>query len=78
MLARLSGWDGTARADFDRDCTIDLDDFVAFADCAAGPGLTPTPSGTDEATCRAVFDLDDDLDVDLDDFASFQARFGGV
>ena len=57
-----------ARADFDADCDVDLDD------CAL---LQPYVRGVDEApvgNCQEC-DLDDDVDVDLYDFRAFQITF---
>jgi hypothetical protein len=61
--------DGQFDADHDGD--VDLDDFVAFEACLAGPDLLVT------LECRDPFDVDDDADVDFMDFAEFQAAFTG-
>ncbi|MHC4695606.1 MAG: hypothetical protein ACYTFA_02560 [Planctomycetota bacterium] len=65
-----------------RDCNgngiDDADEFIAFADCLAGPGRTPEPQAPECApTCMAAFDFDDDHDVDLNDFHFFQSAFPG-
>lgn len=59
--------------DFDLDGDVNLDDFMIFTDCFAGPDLPPAgicPVGVDA-------DLDGDNDVDLIDFALFQIAFDG-
>ncbi|UCG15468.1 MAG: hypothetical protein JSV19_09235 [Phycisphaerales bacterium] len=64
-------WDG----DFDHDGDVDLDDFVVFADCMAGPGVGPSPTPPVSAgECLDVFDFDEDGDVDLPNFADFRLR----
>lgn len=78
MLARLAGWSGTADGDGDCDLDVDLNDFLLFTDCLAGPDTPPVPTLTDEKTCRTVFDFEGDGDVDLGDFAVFQGCFGGA
>ncbi len=57
--------------DADGDGRIDLSDYVAFADCLAGPAV-PAGPGCDG------FDENGDGLVDLHDFAGFQAAFGSV
>ncbi len=54
--------------DCDNDGDVDLDDYVDFANCLAGPA-----GGTDPV-CEC-FDLDGDGDVTLADFAEFQAAW---
>ena len=64
--------------DFDGDRDVDLDDFAALPDCAAGPGATPDPPDPISVEqCRGAFDIDEDTDVDLSDFGSLQRVFGG-
>ena len=58
--------------DYNNDGSIDVGDYVYFADCLAGPGAVPAP--TDQrcwAHCTAAFDGDTDGDVDLADYESF-------
>jgi len=59
------------RADYDGDGDVDLDDYAAFVDCAAGPNQPPAPSlpGITFSDCLDAFDADFDRDVDLPDFA---------
>ncbi len=68
----------TAVPDFDCDGDVDLDDYVVFVDCLAGPGVPPTPTqpGVTEQNCLHAFDFEDDGDVDLEDFGGFQEAFG--
>ena len=62
--------------DFDNDGDVDLDDFCAFADCMAGPGILPAPALPDcVAACLDTFDFDSDNDVDLTDFGGLQEVF---
>lgn len=61
---------GEPYADPDQDGDIDLQDFAAFSDCLAGPGVPL------EVGCE-VFDMDCDEDVDLFDFAALQVVFTG-
>ncbi len=67
--------------DFDDDNDVDLDDFVAFAECLDGPNSIPDPNDpavtTCEVECLNAFDSDDDRDIDVSDFAAFQSLFGG-
>ncbi len=63
------GW--YVRADFDRDCDVDLADFTQLQGCFNGPNHPPA------AECAAEADLDNDGDVDLVDFNVFQSCFGG-
>jgi hypothetical protein len=58
-------------ADLDRDCDVDLGDFVMFQTCFNGPNVSPA------AGCVTNSDFDGDTDVDLGDFAVFQACFNG-
>jgi len=62
--------------DADADAEVDLDDFLAFAECLTGPwqapGYTPPSMG-----CRLAFDLDEDGDIDQTEFAAFQELFTG-
>ena len=57
--------------DFDRDGSLDLDDYHQFPSCLTGPGRGPRPR---ECFCA---DFDGDEDVDLVDFAAFQSFFEG-
>ena len=59
--------------DADDDGDVDLDDYVVFSDCLAGPEATPRPttSGLTAADCLRIFDRDADADVDLADFPAF-------
>jgi hypothetical protein len=69
--AALNLWNPTGPrvGDCDGDEDVDLDDYVAFAECLFGPAEA-APSG-----CGCA-DADGDADVDLFDFASFQIEFG--
>lgn len=62
--------DGTC--DYDRDGDVDMQDYLAFQACHAGPGNNAT------ADCIGAFDANRDGDVDLDDFFNFQTRFTGT
>jgi hypothetical protein len=57
--------------DIDGDGDVDVDDFVPFSACQAGPDVTEPPPDCDPAVF-ALSDLDDDGDVDLRDFAILQ------
>jgi len=59
-------WFGCVPGDGDCDGDVDLDDYVALANCLTGP-----QGGPMSPQC-AVFDFDRDGDVDLLDFAEFQ------
>ncbi len=59
-------------ADWEPDCDVDLDDYVAFGSCMTAP----SPDGELVAGCQ-VFNLDHDGDVDLADVAAFQRAFTG-
>jgi hypothetical protein len=61
--------DGPVNLTPDLDGDIDLDDYIIFAGCMAGPGSLPPECAT--------ADLDNDNDCDLDDFAAFQDAFTG-
>jgi hypothetical protein len=65
--------------DFDRDGDVDLDDYPFFADCLAGPDITPSPTLPDVTVqeCLDAFDSEPDGDVDFVDFAPFQKAFTG-
>jgi hypothetical protein len=65
--------------DFDEDGDVDLDDYLVFANCMAGPDAVPSPTQpyVTAQGCRHAFDLDVDDDVDLADFAGFQMEFTG-
>ena len=63
--------------DVNFDAMVNLDDYVVFTECMAGPDATPDPlSPVTVDDCLGAFDLNDDGDVDLDDFAAFTALFG--
>ena len=66
-----------ANGDFDDDDDVDLDDYLVFSDCLAGPDAAPAPELPDvtAADCLQAFDFDADTDVDLGDFSSFQMLF---
>lgn len=51
--------------------------FPAFADCLAGPGITPQPAQSFmcSAACLTQFDYDTDGDVDLVDFSKYQFSY---
>ncbi len=66
----------TAPGDMDDDDDVDLDDYVVFAPCMAGPNETLPPAGCHYLDF-ACADLDDDGDVDAADFAWFQRAFLG-
>lgn len=61
-------WNGDG--DLDGDSDVDLDDYIAFEQCLAGPAVPVSPG------CE-VADLRNDGDVDLEDFADFQTVFTG-
>jgi hypothetical protein len=64
--------------DIDDDGDVDLDDYAAMADCLAGPGATPAPTGSlSLGDCYDNFDLDADGDVDLQDLAMLLTVFTG-
>ena len=67
-----------AGGDFNADGYVNSMDFVALAECLAGPYTPPTaPSPECVDACLAAFDDDTDSDIDLADFAVFQRAFGG-
>src|SRR5690606_5309121 len=59
-----------ARADFDRDYDVDLDDLATLLACSFGPGVACS------SDCLRV-DLDLDGDGDQDDFAALQRCYSG-
>ena len=77
MMARLAGWEGTDRADYDWDGDIDISDYAHFADCLAGPNTPPAPSMANSTveSCLEAFDANGDGDVDIIDFERFQSVF---
>jgi hypothetical protein len=57
----------------DIDGDVDLDDYLGFAECLFGPGVTPNPAPPPTPQeCLTAFDFDFDDDADLPDFAAFQ------
>ena len=62
---------GLALGDCDGDGDVDLNDYIGFEACLAGPAQ-PTPPGC------ACFDLDEDGPVTLRDFGVLQVNFGGA
>jgi hypothetical protein len=58
-------------ADFNYDCVVDHDDYLAFEACGSGPAIPLT------AGCEAK-DLDNDNDVDASDFGLFQRCYSGA
>jgi hypothetical protein len=58
--------------DYERDCDVDLDDFVYFRWCFLGPDVNYTSGHV----CLDVEGVDDS-DIDLHDFSVFQAAFNG-
>ncbi len=89
---KVEGWDGgdcngngiadgcetISGGDWDASGVVDLDDFVAFADCMEGPDLAPAPFESDcVQSCLDAFDFDTDGDVDLRDFSAFAVVFDG-
>jgi hypothetical protein len=65
-----------ARADFDFDGDVDLNDFATFSNCFTGAGVTNRPPACQVSDFPAT-DLDDDGDVDLNDFNTFATNFTG-
>ncbi|NOX59026.1 MAG: hypothetical protein GXP29_09240, partial [Planctomycetes bacterium] len=61
-------------ADADCDGDVDIDDYAAFEQCLAGPGVTPPVTPVD---CTSVFDADADNDIDLEDANAFWVAFAG-
>ncbi len=64
--------DGSARADTNGNCHIDLVDYKRLRVCltGGGPGVA-----ADQAMCLAPFDTDNDSDVDLQDASTFLRQF---
>ncbi|HOW73821.1 MAG TPA: hypothetical protein PKY77_24730 [Phycisphaerae bacterium] len=60
-----------AKADFDRDGDVDLDDFAVFHACFSGPAVAYS------GVC-AKADFDADNDVDQSDFGIFQRCYSGA
>jgi hypothetical protein len=75
LLGACSGLVQVPYGDINGDLNVDVAiDFAAFADCANGPGQTPTPTGGATAgECLGAFDFDLDGDIDLADYATFVA-----
>jgi len=63
--------------DLDGDGNVDLDDYVLFADCLAGPDEMTPPGGCDEEQFANADIEGEDGDVDLADFVVFQEVFAG-
>jgi hypothetical protein len=74
--AILNDFEAPSPGDLDLDGDIDLNDFVVFAACMAGPEVNAPPPGCDPAHFDAA-DLEGDDDVDLHDFSVFQQNFTG-
>ncbi len=64
--------------DWDHDGTVDLRDYVRFADCMSGPYVDPQPAFGTPEKCLTTFSIEEDGDVDLSDFRGFQQNFGFV
>ncbi len=67
----VSGANDSYRADFNRDGSVDLNDFGHLQQCFNGPNRPPAWTGCADA------DFDADGDVDLSDFGVFQTCFNG-
>ncbi|MFQ5591827.1 MAG: M4 family metallopeptidase [Phycisphaerae bacterium] len=66
-----------AYGDVDCDGSLDLYDYVAFADCLSGPERSAFQQTYPAwPTCYDYFDSDADLDIDLADFALLQRTAG--
>ncbi|HOW73992.1 MAG TPA: PHB depolymerase family esterase [Phycisphaerae bacterium] len=68
-----------AKADFNRDCHVDMTDFWVFEACANGPTL-PYASGCaliPDGEGFIAADFDGDRDVDQNDFGVFQRCYSG-
>jgi hypothetical protein len=78
VVLRFTGGDEPPTGDIDFDGDVDIRDYAGFADCLAGPGETPDPTGPGLTTqrCLDACDFDEDNDVDSADFQGFQAAFG--
>ncbi len=70
--------DTVTLGDFDADGTSTVNDYTAYANCFAGPGLAPNPdlSSCAETLCITAFDFNSDGDVDLMDFWMWQPMLG--
>jgi hypothetical protein len=70
----------TSVGDVDRDGDQDLDDFIRWSACLAGPGVLTPPPGCDPDDFAHRADLDGpacaDYDVDLADYAVWQRILG--
>ncbi len=66
---------GQMSGDWNGDDVVDLDDYLVFSDCMAGPNADPTPSlpGVTADDCLNAFDFGVDGDVDSADFAVLQS-----
>ena len=68
--------DAMAGGDFDVDGDTDIDDFLYFQACLAGPGGVPAGDVPGfAAACMAAFDFNVDGSVDMADFVDFQTVF---
>lgn len=67
----------SGRGDFDGNCDVDLEDYVMFVNCMAGPETPPDPTGATAQKCLDVFDFDEDGDVDIRDMAGLETAFTG-
>jgi hypothetical protein len=63
-----------APGDLNDDGAVNMNDYVLYAECMAGPGASEAPAGCEASDFRAA-DIDEDGDVDLDDFGDFAVSF---
>ena len=70
--------------DFDNDCDVDEDDWLAFESCITGPD-EPYVQGVTPPGCQLPVndkgfvpaDFDSDLDIDLTDYGLIQRCYSG-